>query len=625
MRRTLDGLQNPGVQSVAALLNKLTINIPSFGIRLAPLKCKVMLQNVSPAKISLKVQRDSLETVENLTPLGSYISSDGSVSDDVSTRISKARIAFANLHHSWRQKGISSGLKGHVYQAPVGVVFLYGYFNPGKHPAPPTTMARSCTHAETPSTETGVLVPPGLRKPGGGQYMTWQKGVKKITKSLGVGVDEVPVYPPVLGWRRCKKWRLIDFSDIRAVIFLPDSLLGRHRRSVLLAHLTTMGFTSKQLVLIFGMLITGTINTVSKKLQLDCTAGDWETMDFVVSFWSIQPVLESLIPRIGLLFVDASIWQMMRGSLIIFAGILSVIFLKRKLYVYHWFGMLCTVIGLALVGTKSVFSSHSLSHTGAQSAIGIGLVLAGAFTTACQMIVEEVFLKKRGFHPLQAVGMEGVFGSLMMICIALPAVHFIPGNDLNGSYENVLDALYQMVDSPLLLVNCILYIFSIALFNYFGLSITRYLSAVHRTLIDALRTTLVWCISLVLYYSTSGRFGESFDVSWGLIQIDGFACLIIGTLIYNKVMDVSFISCCAEPDSIGDPEFNKDSCRIHDLSTRENYLQQNEKYTHLQINLFFTRDSTESLVYDILQLKVLYTGRLMIQLARYSRYRSIFS
>ncbi|KER22300.1 hypothetical protein T265_09585 [Opisthorchis viverrini] len=34
-----------------------------------------------------------------------------------------------------------------------------------------------------------------------------------------------------------------------------------------------------------------------------------------------------------------------------------------------------------------------------------------------------------------------------------------------------------------------------------------------------------------------------------------------------------------------------------------------------------SRDSTESLVYDILQLNVLHTGRLMIQLARYSRYR----
>ncbi|KER20104.1 LOW QUALITY PROTEIN: hypothetical protein T265_15393 [Opisthorchis viverrini] len=50
-----------------------------------------------------------------------------------------------------------------------------------------------------------------------------------------------------------------------------------------------------------------------------------------------------------------------------------------------------------------------------------------------------------------------------------------------------------------------------------------------------------------------------------------------------------------------------------------------EKYTHLQIKLVFTRDSTESLAYDILQLNVLHTGCLIIHLARYSRYRSIFS
>ncbi|KER28249.1 hypothetical protein T265_04852 [Opisthorchis viverrini] len=69
MRRTLDGFQNPGVQIVAgeslvdleytdhialifedhsgaqALLNKLTTIIPSFGMHLAPSKCKVVLQN----------------------------------------------------------------------------------------------------------------------------------------------------------------------------------------------------------------------------------------------------------------------------------------------------------------------------------------------------------------------------------------------------------------------------------------------------------------------------------------------------------------------------------------------------------------------------------------------------
>ncbi|KAG5452382.1 hypothetical protein CSKR_100807 [Clonorchis sinensis] len=46
-----------------------------------------------------------------------------------------------------------------------------------------------------------------------------------------------------------------------------------------------------------------------------------------------------------------------------------------------------------------------------------------------------------------------------------------------------------------------------------------------------------------------------------------------------------------------------------------------EKYTHLQINLVFTGDSRESLVYDVLQLNVLHTGHLMFQLIRYSKYR----
>ncbi|KER26778.1 hypothetical protein T265_06059 [Opisthorchis viverrini] len=42
-------------------------------------------------------------------------------------------------------------------------------------------------------------------------------------------------------------------------------------------------------------------------------------------------------------------------------------------------------------------------------------------------------------------------------------------------------------------------------------------------------------------------------------------------------------------------------------------------------DLAFTRDSIESLVYDVLRLCVVHTGRLKFQLPRYSTYRSIFS
>jgi hypothetical protein len=40
-----------------------------------------------------------------------------------------------------------------------------------------------------------------------------------------------------------------------------------------------------------------------------------------------------------LLFVAPSVWQMLRGSNILFTGILSVVFLKRRLYAYSWIGM----------------------------------------------------------------------------------------------------------------------------------------------------------------------------------------------------------------------------------------------------------------------------------------------
>ncbi|KER28372.1 hypothetical protein T265_13592, partial [Opisthorchis viverrini] len=66
-----------------------------------------------------------LELVERFTYLGSCISSDCSVTDEVNARICKARAAFANLRHLWRQNGLSLNLKGRVYQTTVRAVLLY--------------------------------------------------------------------------------------------------------------------------------------------------------------------------------------------------------------------------------------------------------------------------------------------------------------------------------------------------------------------------------------------------------------------------------------------------------------------------------------------------------------------
>lgn len=52
--------------------------------------------------------------------------------------------------------------------------------------------------------------------------------------------------------------------------------------------------------------------------------------------------------------------------------------------------------------------------------LGVFLVLMGSLATASQMIVEEIFLKKKNYHPLHVVGMEGFFGTLIMGFVRFP-------------------------------------------------------------------------------------------------------------------------------------------------------------------------------------------------------------
>jgi len=55
---------------------------------------------------------------------------------------------------------------------------------------------------------------------------------------------------------------------------------------------------------------------------------------------------------------------MLRGTLVIWAGILTIILLKRRLHSHHWFGMVSgfTVFFAQCTGGKVFPSCHVLSH-----------------------------------------------------------------------------------------------------------------------------------------------------------------------------------------------------------------------------------------------------------------------
>ena len=62
--------------------------------------------------------------------------------------------------------------------------------------------------------------------------------------------------------------------------------------------------------------------------------------------------LASSIMNVGLILTSASSYQMLRGSNLIFVGILTVLVLKRRLEWYRWFGMAIILSGLIVVGVS---------------------------------------------------------------------------------------------------------------------------------------------------------------------------------------------------------------------------------------------------------------------------------
>src|ERR1043165_8841976 len=95
-----------------------------------------------------------------------------------------------------------------------------------------------------------------------------------------------------------------------------------------------------------------------------------------------------------------------------------------------------------------------------------------------------------------------------------------------------------MTNNGLLTAMIFLYLCSIAFYNFFGLSVTKRLTAVHRTLIDACRTIVVWAVDIVIFYTASAQFGERWIMPWSLLELGGFALLIGGTLLYNETIRV---------------------------------------------------------------------------------------
>ncbi|KAL5085599.1 hypothetical protein Trisim1_010085 [Trichoderma cf. simile WF8] len=258
---------------------------------------------------------------------------------------------------------------------------------------------------------------------------------------------------------------------------------------------------------------------------------------------AICDICGTTLMNIGLLLVAASIYQMTRGALVLFVGLFSVVFLRRTLRLFQWISLVGVVAGVAVVGLAGaiwpdvkahVVSSITDSPEGlsdvAKAVIGVLLIAGAQIFTATQFVLEEWMLENSPIDPIKVVGWEGLFGFVTTVAVMI-VLHLAIGRTEAGRYGyfDAAEGLRQMWDEKALLVSSVIIMISIGGFNFFGLSVTRTVSATSRSTIDTCRTLFIWVVSLGLGW-------ESFK--W--LQIAGFAMLVYSTFLFNGLVQPPF-------------------------------------------------------------------------------------
>ena len=239
---------------------------------------------------------------------------------------------------------------------------------------------------------------------------------------------------------------------------------------------------------------------------------------------------------IGLLAVPVSIYQMVRGAIVLFVGSFSIIFLKRTLTKKQWIGLISVTAGVSIVGLSAVgggssegkestTDGSSPSSFSWETLVGVLLVMLAQVFSASQFVVEEFLLEKYTMEPLQVVAWEGAFGTLITVTGSVLAYTFFAKGDGKESMFNIAEGFRQVISVKPLLVATIMIMFMMSTFNVSGLAVTRRLSATSRSTIDTSRTVGIWAISLFIGW-------ESFK----LLQLGGFAVLVYGTLLFNGII-----------------------------------------------------------------------------------------
>jgi multidrug transporter EmrE-like cation transporter len=266
-------------------------------------------------------------------------------------------------------------------------------------------------------------------------------------------------------------------------------------------------------------------------------------MYFLLAIPSVFDLLATAFCMFGMKYVNVSIYQLLRGSAIVFVALLKQFVLKNPLTKFMWVGVLWNVVAIVLVGYAATLAPEAQEdaespHSG-KALLGVTYILIGALVQSLQYAFEErVMSMDISAPPLFLIGMEGLWGCLYCLLILYPLAYYLPGED-HGCIENPYNT-YEMIKNSADIQNVfIVYFLTILAYNILACLVTFTLNSVWHAILDNFRPITVWMSSLVIFYFIAPHFGEAWS-NHSYIQLVGVAVLLYGTAIYNAPNPGSF-------------------------------------------------------------------------------------
>ena len=249
----------------------------------------------------------------------------------------------------------------------------------------------------------------------------------------------------------------------------------------------------------------------------------------------------TVLQNIAFLYLAPSVWQMFRGSILLFTALFAICYRKKKLKCQDWLGVLVTMVGITVVGLSSILrksdgTESTVNSSTVMKVVSMGLIILAQGLQAFQTIVEEELLHDVDATESEIVAFEGLWGLYFSTFLTMPLANILPQSLGEGLFEQSIETFVMLGHSWKLGLLVLFYCISIVCYNQTGMMVTSFSTAIHRNIYEALRSIAVWALSAIVYYiwPNSGC-GEKLELL-SLVQCLGFLISILGSFIYNRVI-----------------------------------------------------------------------------------------